>query len=387
MSKWDQPNQLTAGERAKLEKRKKRQLKSENGRNQKRRIDDNEKSEPTRGNIDVGTSSLPQSAIPTIQRCRSIDNYETLNKIESGTYGVVYRAKELSTHEIVAVKKLKLLEASQGFPITSLREIAALKEMSGHPNIVRIREVVVGEKTSDVYIIMDFVEHDLRTLIQDMREPFLISETKTILLQIASATKAIHDKWLMHRDLKTSNVLMTNNGVVKIADFGLTRKVDNKSALTQTVITLWYRPPEILLGAKEYGCEIDMWAIGCIFAELLYKQPLLQGKSETNQLIEIMTILGPPSEEYWTHCLKAYPAARNIRLPSQQSDIMASLLQHVCSDGANLLHGLLEYDPSKRLTCDDVLSHPFFSKEPLPKPLSMFPSFPSKGGLEHRPSR
>lgn len=135
---------------------------------------------------------------------------------------------------------------------------------------------------------MDFVEHDLKTLLDHMHEPFLQSETKTLLLQIISATEYLHSHWIMHRDLKTSNLLMNNRGEIKVADFGMARYYgDPPPKLTQLVTTLWYRSPELLLGAETYGPEIDMWSIGCIFAELVTKKPLFQGENEVSQLSEV----------------------------------------------------------------------------------------------------
>lgn len=135
---------------------------------------------------------------------------------------------------------------------------------------------------------MDFIEHDLNTLLDDMREPFLPSETKTVLLQILRGTQYLHDNWILHRDLKTSNLLMNNRGEVKIADFGMARYyADPPPKLTQLVVTLWYRSPELLLGTERYGAEIDMWSVGCIFGELLLKEPLLRGKKEVEQLSKV----------------------------------------------------------------------------------------------------
>jgi cell division cycle 2-like len=135
---------------------------------------------------------------------------------------------------------------------------------------------------------MDFIEHDLKGLMEDMREPFLQSEVKTLMLQLLSATALMHNLWIVHRDLKTSNLLMTNRGMIKIADFGLARYFgDPVVDMTQLVVTLWYRAPELLLGTKEYGTEIDMWSIGCIFGELCLMEPLLDGKSEIDQLAKV----------------------------------------------------------------------------------------------------
>ena len=135
---------------------------------------------------------------------------------------------------------------------------------------------------------MDFHEHDLKTLLDDMREPFLPSEIKTLLLQLLSGLSFLHSQWIMHRDLKSSNLLLNNRGEIKIADFGMARYYgDPPPKLTQLVVTLWYRAPELLLGADRYGAEIDLWSVGCIFGELLSKEPLLQGKNEVDQVSKV----------------------------------------------------------------------------------------------------
>ena len=142
-------------------------------------------------------------------------------------------------------------------------------------------------KTS-VFLVMDFLEHDLKTLQEDMLDAFSPSEIKTLLLQLVSAMEYLHSNWILHRDLKTSNLLMNNRGQMKVADFGMARYYgDPPPKLTQLVVTLWYRAPELLLGAEKYGTEIDLWSVGCIFGELLTKNPLLQGKNEVDQLSKV----------------------------------------------------------------------------------------------------
>lgn len=143
-------------------------------------------------------------------------------------------------------------------------------------------------KTS-AFLVMDFLEHDLKTLQEDMLDGFSPSEIKTLLLQLTSAVEYLHSNWILHRDLKTSNLLMNNRGQMKVADFGMARYYgDPPPKLTQLVVTLWYRAPELLLGAEKYGAEIDLWSVGCIFGELLTKQPLLQGKNEVDQLAKVI---------------------------------------------------------------------------------------------------
>jgi cell division cycle 2-like protein len=228
---------------------------------------------------------------PAWQPCRSVERFDRLNPIEEGSYGYVSRAKDETTGEIVAIKKLKLDSTRDaGFPVTALREIQCLNAAK-HRHIVELREVVTGEGDAkgDVYIVMEFLEHDLKTLQEDMDEPFLPSEVKTLMLQLGSAVEFLHAHWIMHRDLKTSNILMNNRGEIKLADFGMARFCGDPAPqnLTQLVVTLWYRSPELLLGATTYDSSVDIWSLGCIFGELLTRNPLLQGKNEVDQLSKV----------------------------------------------------------------------------------------------------
>ncbi|OAT14176.1 CMGC/CDK protein kinase [Blastomyces gilchristii SLH14081] len=285
------------------------------GRPTKRRRLSNEPESQPGITVDQKPIRLLRFPAPEWGPCRHVDNFERLNRIEEGSYGLVSRAKELATGEIVALKRLKMEHCNDGFPITGLREIQTLLE-SRHTNVVHLREVVMGNDMDDVYLVMDFVEHDLKTLLEDMREPFLPSETKTLLLQIISATEFLHSHWIIHRDLKTSNLLMNNRGEIKLADFGMARYYgDPPPKLTQLVVTLWYRSPELLLGADKYGPEIDMWSIGCIFGELLTKEPLFQGKNEVDQLSKIFALTGPPTTQTWPS-FRSLPNAKSLRLPT-----------------------------------------------------------------------
>jgi cell division cycle 2-like protein len=233
----------------------------------------------------------------TWQPCRSIDRFESLNHIEEGSYGYVSRAKEEATGAIVAIKKLKMDPARDGgFAVTALREIQCLQAARGHRHVVELQEVVTGSVDNGgsgsglkVYLVMEFVEHDLKTLQEEMEAPFSPSEVKTLLLQLGSAVEFLHDHWILHRDLKTSNILMNNRGELKVADFGMARLCGDPppSNLTQLVVTLWYRAPELLLGTTTYGKAVDCWSIGCIFGELLSKNALIQGKNEVDQLSKV----------------------------------------------------------------------------------------------------
>ncbi|KAL9559725.1 hypothetical protein PS6_000595 [Mucor atramentarius] len=313
---------------------------------------------------------------PYLRACRHVDCFERLNHIEEGSYGIVFRARDKETDEVVALKKLKLQPENGGFPVTSLREIHALMIIK-HPNIVNVREIAMGNHMDQVFIVMDFIEHDLKGLMQDMRSPFLQSEIKTLMLQLLSAVALMHDNWIIHRDLKTSNLLLNNRGEIKVADFGLARKYGSPMGnMTQLVVTLWYRAPELLLGAKEYTTAIDMWSVGCIFAELLNNEALLPGRSEIDQLDRIFKLLGSPTEEIWPG-YSQLPHAKNIAPVYQPS--LRSKFTTLTQAGLDLLSKLLTYDPSKRITAEEALNHPYFSESPAPQDPSLFPTWPSKG--------
>ncbi|KAG9078036.1 hypothetical protein FS749_010006 [Ceratobasidium sp. UAMH 11750] len=271
-------------------------------------------SPPRAGAVSTRSRFVPlRTAHPAIQPCRSVYCYERLNHIEEGTYGVVFRARDKETGEIVALKKLKLDEEKNGFPITSLREVMALM-VCKHEHVVGVREIVVGDTLTQVFIVMDFIEHDLKQLLTQMPAPFLQSEIKTLLRQLISAVAHCHANWVLHRDLKTSNLLMNNRGQIKVADFGLARTFgDPLGDMTQLVVTLWYRAPELLLGEAAYSTAVDMWSVGCIFGELLLHEPLFQAKGEMELLSMIFKLLGHPDETSWPGFSKL-PLARTVNI-------------------------------------------------------------------------
>uniref|UniRef100_A0A8H7Y7K9 cyclin-dependent kinase n=1 Tax=Psilocybe cubensis TaxID=181762 RepID=A0A8H7Y7K9_PSICU len=322
---------------------------------------------------------------PPILPSRSVYSYERLNQIEEGSYGVVFRARDKKTGDIVALKKLKLDEEKNGFPITALREIYALMSCR-HDNVVGIREVVVGDTLTQVFVVMDFIEHDLKTLLTLMPSPFLQSEIKTLMMQLLSAVHHCHENWILHRDLKTSNLLMNNRGTIKVADFGLARRYGDPvgvGGMTQLVVTLWYRAPEILLGATTYSTAIDLWSVGCIFAELLLKEPLFQAQGELELISMIFKLLGPPTKQSWPD-YSSLPLAKTISLPSPQPHQFRQKFPYLTSVGLDLLMSLLTYDPEQRISAEEALQHPYFSESPLPKHPDMFGSFPSAAAGEKR---
>lgn len=335
----------------------------------------------------AGGRGLPRQTAPGWGPSRSVDNFERLNHIEEGSYGWVSRARDILTGDVVALKKLKMDGAERdGFPVTGLREIQCLMAMR-HRHIVELREVVVGKELHEVYLVMDFLEHDLKTLQEDMAEPFVASETKTLMIQLASAVDFLHSHWILHRDLKTSNILMNNRGEIKLADFGMARFFgDPAPKMTQLVVTLWYRSPELLLGAERYGTAVDVWSLGCIFGELLTREPMFQGKNEVDQLGKIFQTCGVPSEANWPG-YKRLPNAKGLRLPPSKSNAKLGIREKfpkLTGAGVDLLTDLLALNPDHRPEAGELLSHPYFHEQPRPKPTSMFPTFPSKARQERR---
>ncbi|XP_040284167.1 cyclin-dependent kinase 11B isoform X7 [Bufo bufo] len=316
--------------------------------------------------------------LPALQGCRSVEEFQCLNRIEEGTYGVVYRAKDKKTDEIVALKRLKMEKEKEGFPITSLREINTILKAQ-HDNIVRVREIVVGSNMDKIYIVMNYVEHDLKSLMETMKQPFLPGEVKTLMIQLLRGVRHLHDNWILHRDLKTSNLLLSHAGILKVGDFGLAREYGSPlKPYTPIVVTLWYRAPELLLGAKEYSTAIDMWSVGCIFGELLTQKPLFPGKSEIDQINKIFKDLGTPSEKIWPG-YNELPAVKKMTFSEYPYNNLRKRFGALLSDqGFDLMNKFLTYCPAKRITAEDGLKHEYFCETPLPIDPSMFPTWPAK---------
>lgn len=329
---------------------------------------------------------------PGVQGCRSVEEFQCLNRIEEGTYGVVYRAKDKRTNEIVALKRLKMEKEKEGFPITSLREINTLLK-GQHPNIVTVREIVVGSNMDKIFIVMDYVEHDLKSLMETMKnrkQSFFPGEVKCLTQQLLRAVAHLHDNWILHRDLKTSNLLLSHKGILKVGDFGLAREYGSPiKKYTSLVVTLWYRAPELLLCSPVYSTPIDVWSVGCIFAEFLQMLPLFPGKSEIDELNRIFKELGTPNEKIWPGYTEL-PAVKNMLSQNSQfteypvSQLRKHFQEKTSEMGLSLLQGLLTYDPKQRLSADAALKHGFFKELPLPIDPSMFPTWPAKSELGAR---
>lgn len=346
--------------------------------------------------MDSPDSSPPEGASPAshnvrgvsmLQRCRSVDEYQKLHKISEGTYGVVSKAKEKATGRICALKKVKMDKEKDGFPLTAIREVSILLSFH-HASIVDVSEVVVGHQLDSVYMVMEFMEHDLKQLLEDMHTPFSVAETKTLMWQLFDGIEYLHDNWVLHRDLKTSNILYNSCGELKICDFGLARQYGSPlKPYTHMVVTLWYRPPELLLGAKQYSTAVDMWSLGCIMAELLTKKILFDGKGELDQLQKIFDKLGSPTEDIWPG-LSLLPTASKIKFPNQPFNRLRHTFGRtsggtgpaadLSEEGIDLLNRLLTLDPSQRISAKAALDHNWFKEHPRAKDKHLMPTFPTR---------
>eukprot|EP00898_Chlorokybus_atmophyticus_P003522 jgi/Chlat1/4170/Chrsp27S04274 len=287
-----------------------------------------------------------------------MEKYEKEEKIGEGTYGVVYKARNRTTSETIALKKIRLEAEDEGVPSFAIREISLLKDLQ-HDHIVSLQDVVHYD--DKLYLVFEYLDLDLKKHMDTF--PGLTRNVRTIRRYVFQMLKAIafcHGKRVFHRDLKPQNLLLDRaRDVVKLADFGLARTFGIPvRSYTHEVVTLWYRAPEILLGSKSYSTPVDLWSIGCIMAELWRGQALFPGDSEIDQLYRMFQVLGTPTEEVW-------PGV--TQLPDYQSTFpnwsgrpLDSIVQGLDTDGLDLLQQFLCYDPGKRISAVAALKHPWF---------------------------
>eukprot|EP00961_Rhodomonas_salina_P180871 2441221-Rhodomonas_salina.1 len=228
-----------------------------------------------------------------------MEKYLKIEKIGEGTYGVVYKARDRQTQGIIALKKIRLDAEDEGVPSTAIREISLLKELQ-HPNIVQLKDVVHSE--NKLHLVFEFLDHDLKKHMDGHSAAggMPAAMVQSYMYQMLSGIAFCHSHRVLHRDLKPQNLLIDRNGILKLADFGLARAFGIPvRTYTHEVVTLWYRAPEILLGSKHYSTPVDLWSIGCIFAELVMRRPLFPGDSEIDELFRIFRVFGTPNEELW----------------------------------------------------------------------------------------
>ncbi|KAJ2394298.1 hypothetical protein GGI23_004742 [Coemansia sp. RSA 2559] len=297
--------------------------------------------------------------------CSDVDEYEKVNRIGEGTYGIVYRARHKKTKQLVALKRMRVdvNDNSQGLPLSSFREIALLKRLR-HPNIVNVIEIAAGHSIDSIFMVMEYCDNDLGTLLDNMRTPFTESEVKGLLHQLLRGLEYCHNNYVIHRDLKPPNVLLTRAGELKVADFGLARLFhEPRRPMTPQVATLWYRAPELILGSSDYTKAIDLWSVGCMFGELLVHRPFMPGRGEQEQMELIAKMIGAPNERIWPgyHQL---PLAPDIRIPENKYNKLKLAVRGVSEQTILLLNAFLTYDPRKRISVQAALDHPYFFEMP-----------------------
>ena len=287
--------------------------------------------------------------------------YKRISEVGDGTYGVVFKAENTKTKEVVALKKIKLEVQSEGIPSTAIREISLLREIN-HDNIVPLLDVVWTE--TQLQLIFQYMDRDLKQFIDEKKSMSCNIDDltiKSIMWQILRGVADCHSKRILHRDIKPQNILLNDAGEVKIADFGLARAFQVPiRPYTHEVVTMWYRAPEILLNSAEYSTPVDIWSVGCIFAELYNQVPLLWGEAEIDQIFKIFRLLGTPSEEVW-------PGVSDLpnfkpTFPKWKPKDLSKEVPDMDELAVDLLLKMLAYDPVQRISAKKALTHPYFDE-------------------------
>uniref|UniRef100_A0A8D9DR15 cyclin-dependent kinase n=1 Tax=Cacopsylla melanoneura TaxID=428564 RepID=A0A8D9DR15_9HEMI len=287
-----------------------------------------------------------------------IESYFKLNKLGQGTYATVFKGKSRLTDNLVALKEIKL-EHEEGAPCTAIREVSLLRELR-HANIVTLHDIIHTEKC--LTLVFEYLERDLKRYMDDCCNILNMNNVRLFLFQLLRGLAYCHSRRILHRDLKPQNLLINERGELKLADFGLARA---KSVPTKTfsneVVTLWYRPPDVLLGSTEYSTSIDMWGVGCIFHEMASGRPLFPGSTIEDELRLICTVLGPPPSELKSKLeskldLCVTSAAVNN---SPENKLLYGQAEND-TDALDLVHRFLMYEAKKRLSAHNAMRHTYF---------------------------
>ncbi len=314
-----------------------------------------------------------------------MDRYKIQKTVGDGSYGVVFKATNIQSGETVAIKRMKKKFYSWE-ECMSLRELKSLKNLN-HNNIIKLKEVIkVSDELNFVFEFIDENVYQLYTQVRDQGKQFPESQIRSIIFQTVSGLAYMHKHGFFHRDLKPENLLVQNKDVIKIADFGLAREIRSRPPYTDYVSTRWYRAPEILLKSVNYNSPIDIFALGCIMAELYMLRPLFNGNSETDQLYKVCSVLGTPSLNSWSEGHRL-ATQMGFNFPQFSAMPLSNLIPNASPEALQLLNEMLRYDPSKRPTAQQVLQHPYFSGMGMGAPSFSKPILPIKPATEEKVSR
>ncbi|XP_058730988.1 probable serine/threonine-protein kinase At1g54610 [Vicia villosa] len=322
--------------------------------------------------------NISQNVLATLIR-KTADSYEKLGKVGRGTYSNVYKARDKESGKIVALKKVRFDTSDSESIKFMAREIMILQTLD-HPNVIKLEGLATSRMQYSLYLVFEYMQCDLTRVISRPTERLTESQIKCYMQQLLLGLQYCHERGVMHRDIKASNLLIDKEGVLKIADFGLANslKIKPKGPLTNRVVTLWYRAPELLLGSTDYDYSIDIWSVGCLLAEMFVGRPIMPGRTEIEQLHMIYKLCGSPSEDYLTKMkLKT-----SFRPPQRYKASFEENFKDFPLPALNLLTTLLDLHSQHRGTAASALQTEFFKSRPLACDISELPVIINKGDDE-----
>lgn len=284
-------------------------------------------------------------------------NYKIIKKIGQGGFGTIYMGSDVRNNSRVALKKTRI-RPNKGIPVSCDREIQHLSILN-HKNLVKLIDVFSNENF--IYLIMELFDYDLGKLLEKIQ--FSIDKIKFVIYNILEGLSYLHSNSILHRDLKPSNLLISKSGFLKLSDFGLAKKIDINTSNSPSVVSLWYRPPELLFGCDNQTTSIDIWSLGCIFGEMLIGNPIFCGQSEIEQIDLIIKLLGTPNESNWPD-LKNLKFFSMFSLKKNSKNSLKENFSKLTHIGLDLISSMLFYDPIQRISANDGLISNYFSENP-----------------------